>query len=144
MSQIKVSRGLAPSEGSDRKICSTSLSLTSSPCVSSHHLPSLDSFSVQILLFKRLPSCWIWEHLVTLCVHAKWLQSCLTLCDLMGCGLPGSSVHGILQARIMELVAMSFSRGNSWPRDQTHISGIGRWILYHWSTREVQSNNSHY
>lgn len=68
-SQIKVSRGLAPSEGSDRKICSKSLSLTSSPCVSSHHLPSLDSFSVQIPLLKRLPSCWIGEHPSDL-VHA--------------------------------------------------------------------------
>ena len=40
-------------------------------------------------------------------------QSCLTLCDPMGCSLPGSSVHGILQARILEWVANSFSRGSS-------------------------------
>ena len=48
---------------------------------------------------------------------------------------PGSSVHGILQARILEWVAMTSSKGSSQPRDGTHISYvscIGRWILYHW------------
>ena len=45
-------------------------------------------------------------------------QSCLTLCNLMNCSPPGSSVHGILQARILEWVAISFSRGSSQPRDQ--------------------------
>ena len=49
----------------------------------------------------------------------------------MDCSLPGSSVHGISQARILEWVAISFSRGSSKPRDQTHISFIGRQILYH-------------
>ena len=52
-------------------------------------------------------------------MHAKSLQSCPVLCDLMDCSLPGSSVHGILQARILEWVAMLFSRGSSRPRDQT-------------------------
>ena len=45
-------------------------------------------------------------------------QSCSTLCDPVDCGPPGSSVHGILQARILEWVAISFSRGSSQPRDQ--------------------------
>ena len=44
-------------------------------------------------------------------------QSCPTLCDLMECGPPGSSVHRILQARILEWVAIPFSRGSSEPRD---------------------------
>ena len=44
-------------------------------------------------------------------------QSCLTLCNSMDCSLPGSSVHGILQARLLEWVAISFSRGSSQPRD---------------------------
>ena len=44
-------------------------------------------------------------------------QSCLTLCDPMDCNLPDSSVHGILQARILEWVAMPFSRGSSQPKD---------------------------
>ena len=48
----------------------------------------------------------------------------------MHCGLPGSSVHGISQARILELVAISFSRGSSPSKDQTHASCIGRRILY--------------
>ena len=52
-------------------------------------------------------------------------QSCLTLCDPMDCNLPGSSVHGILQARILEWVAISFSRGSSQPRDQTQGSNPG-------------------
>ena len=69
-----------------------------------------------------------------LCVHAKWLQSCLTLCDTMDCSPLGSSVRGILQARILECTAMPSSRGSSQPRDQTcvsQVSCIGRWILYH-------------
>ena len=52
----------------------------------------------------------------------------------MDCGLPAPSVHEILQARIPEGGAISFSRGSSWPRDQTcisHISSIGRRVLYH-------------
>ena len=51
-------------------------------------------------------------------------QSCPTLCNPMDCSPPGSSVHGILQARIMEWVAISFSRGLSQPRDQTQVSCI--------------------
>ena len=50
---------------------------------------------------------------------------------------PGSSVHRISQARILEWVAISFSRGPSWSRDQTCISCIGRQILYQWATREA-------
>ena len=44
-------------------------------------------------------------------------QSCPTLCDPMDCSLPGSSIHGIFQARVLEWVAISFSRGSSRPRD---------------------------
>ena len=65
-----------------------------------------------------------------------WVNhSCPTLCDLMDFSLPGSSVHGIFQARILEWVAMPSSRGSSQLRDQTHVSYvsyIGRWVLYHW------------
>ena len=65
---------------------------------------------------------------------AKSLQLCPTLCDPMDHSPSGSSVHGILQARILEQVVMPFSRGSSWPRDWTqfsYISCIGRWVLYH-------------
>ena len=55
-------------------------------------------------------------------------QSCPTLCDSMDCSAPGSSVHGILQARTPEWVAMPSSRGSSWPRDWTCVSGY----LLHW------------
>ena len=64
-------------------------------------------------------------------------QLCTTLCDTMDCSLPGSHVPGILQARILEWVANSFSRGSSWPRDRTCVSCTGRWILYPWATWEA-------
>ena len=61
-------------------------------------------------------------------------QLCLTLCDPVDCSPPGSSVHGIFQARILECIAISFSGGSSWPRDQTQVSCIaGRvmaWYLF--------------
>ena len=53
------------------------------------------------------------------CVRARLLQSCPTLCDPVDCSLPGFSVHGILQARVLERVAMPSSRGSSQYRDQT-------------------------
>ena len=51
-------------------------------------------------------------------------QSCLIVCDPMDCSLPDSSVHGILQARILERIAILFSRGSSQPRDRTQVSCI--------------------
>ena len=56
----------------------------------------------------------------------------------MDCSPPGSSVHGIFQARILEWVAISSSRGPSQPRNQTRISCMGRQRLYHWATWEAQ------
>ena len=59
----------------------------------------------------------------------------------MDCSPPGSSVHGISQARILEWVAIFFSRGSSQPRDRTwvfNISCISRWVLYHWATRKAR------
>ena len=73
--------------------------------------------------------------LLLLCVSA---QSRLTLCDPMNCSLPGSSVHGIIQARRLEQVTISFSRGSSWTGDGTLVSCISRWVLYNWATREAQ------
>ena len=60
-------------------------------------------------------------------------QLCPTLSDLMDCILSGSSVHGIPQARMLEWVAISFSRGSSWSRDRTWVYCIGKWILYYLS-----------
>ena len=56
------------------------------------------------------------RHLPLLQKLSEVTQSCPTLCDPVDCSLPGSSVHGILQARILEWVAISFSRGSSQPR----------------------------
>ena len=58
-------------------------------------------------------------------------------CDPMDCSPLGSPVYGILQGRILERVAISFSRESSRPRDGTRVSCIGRQILYHWATSEV-------
>ena len=58
------------------------------------------------------------------CVCAKLLQLCLTPYDSMGCSLPDSSVHGILQPIILEWVAIPFSMGSSQPRDRTWVSYI--------------------
>ena len=56
-------------------------------------------------------------------------QSCPTLWDSVDCSLPGPSVYGISQARILEWVAISFSRGSSWPRDQTRVSHFAGRLL---------------
>ena len=58
-------------------------------------------------------------------------------CNPTDCNLPGFSVHGISQARILGWVAMSFSEGSSRPRDRTRTSSVGRWVPYHWATREA-------
>ena len=57
----------------------------------------------------------------------------------MDCSPPGSSVHGISQARILKKVIISSSKGVSWPRDRTHVSCIGRWILDCCTTWEAPS-----
>ena len=97
------------------------------------------------ILFSQLLPLWTihlqYVQVVSLClglsigsVHA---QSCLTLCDPMDCSLPGPSVHGVFQARMLEWVAISYSRRSSQPRDQGHVSCIGRQILYHCATWEA-------
>ena len=81
----------------------------------------------------------MWKSMCA-CVGAPLLQSCLTLCNPMDCSPPGSSVHGILQARILKWVAISSSRGSSLSRDQTlisYVSCISRWALYHQATRKA-------
>ena len=60
-------------------------------------------------------------------------------CDPVDCSPPGSSVNGILQARILVWVPISFSRGSSRPRDRTHVSWIGRWTFCYWAIRETPS-----
>ena len=95
-------------------------------------LPHLGShfLSIFLVLVNTFEASGRYDHG---CV-CKVASVCLTICNPMDCSPPGSSIHGILQARILEWVAMSFSRRSSWPRDQTcvsYISFIGRLILYH-------------
>ena len=76
-----------------------------------------DTHGALTLDHKVLESIQFMKSIICLCMHAKSLQSCLTLCDPMDRSLPGSSVCGILQARILEWVAMPSSRGSFQPRD---------------------------
>ena len=76
-------------------------------------------------------ACWL-KVLVT--------QSCPTLCHPMDCSPPVSFVHGILQARILEWVAIPFSRGSSWPKDRTQVSCIAGRFFTVWATREAPGN----
>jgi len=72
----------------------------------------------------------------TCCCCSSGTKSCITVCNPVDCSPPGSSVHGISQTRILQWVAIPFSRGSPWPRDRTHVSCIGRWILYHWAIKK--------
>ena len=101
--------------------------------LNSQHLPNFFLIHTQAIKLLQISSgireqhpspCWWW------CSFSK---SCVTLCDPMDCSPLGSSVHGILQARLLEWVAISFSRESSQPSDQSCISCIGRRILYHLS-----------
>ena len=81
---------------------------------------------------------WIFCHCNTWLQCSSVAQSCPTLCDPMDCSPPGSSVHGISQARMLEWDAIASSRGSFQPRGGTCvscISCIGRRILYHYGTR---------
>ena len=75
--------------------------------------------------------------------YRKGSQSCLTLCNSMDCSPPGSSVHGIFQAWMLELVAISSSRESSWPRDQTCISCIAGGFFTTDATREAHITLDH-
>ena len=80
-------------------------------------------------------------HVLTeICIlYMFGVQSCPVLCDPMDCSPPGSSVHGIFQAEILEWISISFSKGSSQPRNQTQVSsiaGIHRQILYGLSYEE--------
>ena len=87
------------------------------------------SFSIKGYPTKRARS-----HLA---VQVLVSQSCLTFCDPTDCCSPGSSVHGIFQARILEWVAISYSRGSSPPRDWTQVSCIAGQVFTVWATREA-------
>ena len=86
---------------------------------------------------KMMDRAWLWS----IDGNVKWYvwvsevaQSCPTLYDPMDCSLPGSSIHGIFQARVLEWVAMSFSRGSSQPRDWIWVSRIAGRCFTVWAT----------
>ena len=82
----------------------------------------------------RVPYTWKQKYFF---MRSEVTQSCATLWDLMNCSLPGSSVHGLFQARVLEWVAISFSRGSSQPRDWTQVSHIAGRCFTIWATREA-------
>ena len=88
-------------------------------------------------------SPWATKYKETM-VCACWVVS--DSCNSMDCSPPGSSVHGILQARVLEWVAISYSKGSSRLKDWTHvscISSIGRWILYHHCHLQSPTTDNH-
>ena len=80
-----------------------------------------------------MPQWYVYES------ESEVAQSCPTLCDPVDCSLPGSSVHGIFQAIVLEWIAISFSRGSSRPRDRTWVSLIVDRCFTIWATREVRA-----
>ena len=94
----------------------------------------------------HLKISWIQCKVIYIYLHAKYISRmccclvtklCPTLLPTMNCRPQDSSVHRVSQARILEWVAISFSKGSSLPGDQTHISCTGRWVLYHWATKKA-------
>ena len=87
---------------------------------------------------------WIWNYFqrtaLSWPINENKSRSLVSLCNSMGCSLPGSSVHGIFQARILEWVTVPFSRGSSQPRDQTQVSHIAGRFFTMWATREAHKH----
>ena len=83
---------------------------------------------------------WPFSPRCTWCIHiskSEVTQPCANLCNPMDCSLPGSYVHGIFQASVLEWVAISFSRGFSQPRDRTWVSCTASRFFNEWATREA-------
>ena len=106
-------------------------------------LASLNPFTVA--LYKRFYITWLYFFHTSctpfnpskLVFSVLVTQLCPTLCNPMDCSLPGSSVQEIFQARILECVAISFSRGSSQPRNQTQVSCIAGRFFTLWATEEA-------
>ena len=109
----------------------------------SNPLMALQTFSLSLPHLKRISYLLknLWQLLVEDHIESAWFeksesevaQLCPTLCDPVDCSPPCASVQGIFQARVLEWVAMSFSRGSSRPRDRTQVSRIVSKVLYHLS-----------
>ena len=103
-----------------------------SPSLSAKCTESVSDVLVMTPYFKKRLTDWLTEV----------AQSCPTLCDPMDCSLSGSSVYGIFQARVLEWIAISFSRGCSWPRNRTRVSHIAGRHFTVWATREATQKKS--
>ena len=132
-------------------LCLFGLTTTTSSPAATTHLFSVSLFSFYLVcmlyfldsMYRIIWYLYFCTWLIPLsiicpaCMCAKLLQSCPTLCSPMDHHPPGSSVHGILQARILHWVAIPFSRGSSWFRDQTWVSCIEGRLYTLWATREA-------
>ena len=111
----------------------------------SHHICGLCLFVVffhVLCLFLVWPNC-IWD-LSSPEIKWKWSRSVMSnSLRPHGLYLPGSSIHGIFQARLLEWVAIPFSRGSSQPRDWTWVSCIAGRLLTVWATEGLQGSNPH-
>ena len=96
-----------------------------------HILVYLESWCMMELMFQMNRSISLF---FIICVCVLVVQSCLTLCDAMNRSPPGSSVHGFLQARILEWIAIPFSTGSSWPKDQGLVFCITGRFFTIWAT----------
>ena len=90
----------------------------------------IDGFPFPLIMDKESPLLVVWS-----------LSHVQLFCDSMDCSPPGASVHGISQVRILWWVAISFSKGSSWPGDWIHVSCISKQILYLWATEEALLNS---
>ena len=106
-----------------------------SSLISHHSMPHTLFAAVQLCCLGQVQE-------IQSCCYCLVAESCPTLCNPMDCCPPGFSVHGILQGRILDQIAISFSRRSSWPRYWTYVSCIGRLILYPEppGKPEIQSN----
>ena len=83
-------------------------------------------------------------HVLTSLSMKKWsevAQLCLTLCDPVDCSLSGSSFYGIFKARVLEWIAISFSRGSSWPRNRNRVSCIAGRRFTVWASLSIVAQN---
>ena len=104
-------------------------------------MPIMNSLSIHLWLDTYVTSIsWLLTTAVNISEWSEVIQSCPTLCNPMGCSLPGSSVHGIFQARILEWVAISFCRESSWSRGRTWVSHIVGRRFTIWATRQAHRN----
>ena len=132
-SRIKKQAQSSPTRPSSTCAWARPLSWNQSVTFATMHEPTLTSYChPESIVCSRTHSSW--------CICYKWVlvvQSYLTLWDPMDCRLPGFSVHGVLQARILRWVAIPFSRGSSLPRDQTQVSCPAGRSSTVWATKEA-------